>query len=269
MHRIFTIAALALTAIAHPIDLQTLFVPQGGDIYGVTTQAAPNMAGGGNLQTIVQHAASTWERSILDDWTIEIKYGWSDSIGGSLAQYYGWFLPFGGRHLFGRILFNPSFSWYADETPEDNEGFGLYDERYANLGGGAMNIGRRYTQAVGAPAGKFDLLTTALHELGHSFSIGIGAMWDTETADGDIDVISPRRYAGSRIPVANGHLSVDTSVLYYGLSQGERRLLTDVDLAAAMQINEHQIYGDPVPEPAGLLVLSVGFLSMLRRRIIG
>jgi len=267
MHRIFTMVALALSALAHPIDLNTVYVPEGGDIRGVVAQAPPTMTGGGNLTTLVNHAAASWESAIADNWTIEIKYGWSNSIGGALAQYYGWFMPFGdGRHFMGRILFNPDFPWFADNTPDAGEEYGNYVESHQDLGGGEMNVGKRYTSAGGAAAGRYDLLTAAIHELGHSFSIGIGPLWTSEVSDGDIDVVSPRRRAGSRIPVGNDHLALENSVMYFGQATGERRLLTEVDIEAAMEINEHREYGEPVPEPATIGVLSLGLFALLRRR---
>jgi len=196
---------------AGAIDLRPLYVPPGGDIHGVTAQSGPV-----DLQPAMEAAAASWNALILDPWSLTIKYGWSDSIPGVLAQYWGWWLPFGDqRHFQARILFNPSFDWTA-----------------------------------------FDLPTVARHELGHSM-VGVGPRWDSEVADGDVDILAPLNFAGSSFPITEGHLADPTSLMYPFLAPGQVKTITAMDLDVAMQVQGFTQYG-PVPELSTIFAVLIG-----------
>ncbi len=260
-------AALLVSASSQAINIYGTYIAPGGSIYGATSQAAPTLFGGGNLDAIFNQAANAWNSQIGDDWSLEIQYGWSNSIGSALAQYTGWWFPFGDlRHIQGRILFNPTYSWFADATPEEHSEYQLYEETTKDYGAGAMNVGRKFTQATGAAAGRFDLLTVATHEIGHSLSIGVGPRWTGEVSDGDVDVTSPRFYDGAALPVDNSkaHLADPTAIMWYGTGPGERKLISDLDLEAGMQLSGFAV--KPVPEPTGLVVIGAGLAFWARRK---
>jgi hypothetical protein len=83
--------------------------------------------------------------------------------------------------------------WFIDPTPMD-------DAEFAGADAGT----RRYTDPSGAPAGRIDLLTTVMHEMGHR--LGLADAYGAQDRDG---------------------------VMYGYLTKGERRLPTARDAAAA------------------------------------
>lgn len=250
------------------ISLTGTYVQPGGDIYGVTSMGAPStVAGGGDLKTIFDTAANAWNSKIGDNWSLNIKYGWSNTIGNAVAQYYAWWMPFGDqRHFQARILFNPNYSFYADATPGSHSEYQSYSESSRNYGSGEMNIGRNFSNATGEAAGRFDLLTLATHEIGHALSIGVGPRWTNEIADGNITLTAPRYYAGSIIPIdaTEGHLAEQTSLMWYGLAPGERKLISELDLDTGMQVSGFTIR--PVPEPTTMAVIAAGLGFLIRRK---
>lgn len=267
MKKTIIAAALLISASSQAINIFGTYVAPGGSIYGVTSQAAPTTWGGGNITSLFNVAANAWNERSDDNWSLEIKFGWSNTIGNALAQYTGWWLPFGdGRHVQARILVNPNYAWFVDSTPTNHSEFLRYDETVKNYGAGQMNVGRKYTQAQSAASGRFDLLTTLTHEIGHALSIGVGPRWTNEVANGFVDVTAPRQYVGAALPVDNidGHLSDPTSVMWHGLATGERKLLTELDVEAGMQLSGFSV--KPVPEPATVAVIGVGLAFLARRR---
>ncbi len=259
---------LALASVyGQAISITGTYVAPGGSIYGVSSMAAPTMAGGGNLTNVFNHAAQAWNKEIGDKWSLNIQYGWSNSIGNALAEYYGWWFPFGDqRHIQARILFNPKYSWFADATPWESSEYSNYKETSKNHGGGTINVGRNYTGANSEAANRYDLLSVATHEIGHSLSIGVGPRWTNEVADRFVNVTSPRYFVNSAIPVdsSKGHLQDPTALMWYGMNTGERRLISDVDLESAMQLSDFSIR--TVPEPASFAVIAAGLGLLVRRK---
>jgi len=242
--------------------------------------AAPTTVGGGNFQTIFNVAADWWEAAILDVHTVTISYDWGAQGGGTLAAHS--LLTQGGtpnRETSGRIIFDNdgSTSWFLDPTPLQNEEYSTFTRTTQNLGGGVMNIGRVWTGASGNALGNYDLLSTMIHEIGHSLGLSAAnTAFQTEagTNGRDVDVTAPRQFAGSSIPLdsTTAHIDLPTTLMWPFATLSGRVYISDADTLANCQISQFtNCVLDPqlsVPEPGtlGLLAASLGVLGMAARR---
>lgn len=116
-------------------------------------------SGGGSVEGVFNAAADTWESALNDNRHFRITVGWSNLGSGIVAE-----ASFAGTDLFNEIVLSTRFRHFADPTPLQNEEFGLYTETAADFGGGLINSGRVFTTSLHLD---IDLLTTALHEIGH------------------------------------------------------------------------------------------------------
>lgn len=118
------------------------------------------VTGGGDVAAVFTAAARTWESLLHDDRSFNITVGWVSTFSnGVLAAA----AP--GSDRFNEIALSTRLSHYADPTPDESSEFSGYAEFSADLGGGPINTGRGF--AGGPGVNGFDLLTTALHEIGH------------------------------------------------------------------------------------------------------
>ena len=264
-------------------------------LYGVTGDAtAKNEA----VKSVVEAAVQYWE-SAFDNSTRSlsqtIAVTWSSRSPGVLAT--------GGTSWYGGPDFNiangtltldndGSSSFFVDATPWENSEWLKSSLRTQDFGGGAINAERVFYDAADTGTtqivfGHSDLLSVAIHEVGHA--LGFLSSYPRYTAadtgnDGDLDVAG-----GSEIPYTGSHLSYSMSQpsgfpatgwtyggayepadLSASLVQGTRVLLSEADILALAQVQGmDNVNTNPtiIPEPAAAwLAMTFGFLFVTRRR---
>lgn len=242
--------------------------------FGTAGNAPSNSTGAGNLQSLFEAAASYWESAFADPFVLTIEYGWFPRDSSSATHR---LLSEGGsphRETYAAIAFdNDSVSWFLDATPFDNTEYSFFTNYSADLGGGLMNTGREYTGGSGAAA-TFDLLTTAIHEIGHALGLASGNdAFNAETvADLHVNISGTLAYSGAAIPVFSGdaHIDLAHALLRPTRPNGVRRFASEADILVNAQIAQFsQVNLFPViPEPAAWHLIPFGFLfgSLLRFR---
>ena len=241
----------------------------------VATSAPTNAVGGGDLATIVETAASLWEARINDDDTVNIAYGWTHLSGG----FNGFSVNFAGvfpganpsAPADGWILFDADEVrvnsdgqiveqlWFMDPTPAEDNEFGRSVlltaselEAFAPLsdfysGSIPLNLNVASVSGENVFADTEDLLTVALHEIGHNLGLGNGiAEFEVDKTDGDIDIdsnlVQGAEFAVLLDPNAGPHLRIGlmfSSVGFLGTRDGisDVDLLTIASLAGFQDIN--------------------------------
>ncbi len=270
------IIALMILCCAHPQAFGLTIIR---NFVGGTPPATSH--GGGNLVDIFNAAADWWEVAILDAHVLTISYRWDVLTGDTIGNHT--LTGEGGvphRETAATIRFDTEPSnWFLDPTPDEHEEYTTYTEDTADFGAGEINTQRRYSGATGDAVGNLDLLTTAMHEIGHALGLASAndAYQDESWPDNDIDVTAPRPFAGSTIMTtntavpatsgtSNAHLAVSTALLDPFLSSGERVIQSDVDILANAQISQFVNINVAVPEPASLVACVLLAVPAVARR---
>ncbi len=248
-HRIEVSLTVCLAMLTQPeamgLTINSNFIPRGGNLpgIGIALRPAPNTSGSGNLQEIFQVAAQTWERVIQDDFTITLNYGWYPTSPISSSAFHQGVRVGGSpsRQLEGSIAFNNNnanlFKFFLDGTPYSDEEFSEVFESELDLGGGLIGTRRHYWPIGAEVVGTIDLLSTAIHEIGHALGLVGWQFFNDEVTDGDIDItIAP--YTGTSLPVAATHLDISGPMMSNrGRPLGSRRDITQADLLAVCQLS--------------------------------
>ncbi len=176
-------AVLGVSALSQA-GLVIVRVPAGGT--GGTPP--PNVAGDGEIIAIFDRAAAYWEQTFpdpLQNWTVEMQFGWG-AVG---SGYNGLSAQFtlgsaGGtprRILSGAIVFDNSGAthWFADRNPDSNAAYadvqpmgGEFVVPSAPGGIAHANTGIWFVNPTNGDAvDHLDLLTIAMHEIGHGLGM--------------------------------------------------------------------------------------------------
>ncbi len=210
---------------------------------------------GAQLIPVMQAAANYWEDIIEDTWTIDVEFYYDDlsDPNGTLAVHNN-LGTLAGKPTDARVRFDTQTGgverlWYFDPTPTNHSEYNLQQTLYRDLTGtqqtnwfnGAppalLEVGYRGNTAGGAPADAvngFDLLSTAIHELGHAVGLTSNVAAG-QVADGDYDYNSAF-VNGAVMSVDDNSFHIDPTVSLMCSGCGAvnlRRMPTATDVFAA------------------------------------
>lgn len=246
---VMVITGMLLAAAISPVSALTIirqYVAPGEQFESMGAQVTAgqpptNTVGGGNLVDVFNAAADAWERTIRDDHTVTVQFGWSPIPLGSGVHNV---LSQGGvpNRVTNAIVYfdnDRSTKWFLDPTPRENSEYPTVTECFTSFGGGRVNSGRVLSSGVGA-AQALDLLTIAKHEIGHAVGLSTWNMrWASKKADQGVHIKAPRPFPGSMIPTGTqAHLTVAGSLMDGALVTGQRKLISVVDALVIAEMGE-------------------------------
>jgi hypothetical protein len=209
--------------------------------------APANAAGGGDLAAIMSTAAQIWESAYSDPFVLDLYYGWGPS--GDAGTHTMQLSDAAGREVAGVIVFDNSgsVSFFLDPTPGTNEEYKRQTDEYQDLGNGSINVAKVLGSPTGDAAGHVDLLSVALHEIGHALGLSTSnSSFLKQSSGGFLSISDEYPFAGTEIPLARNNSGViahfDANTLVYGsvmsgVNGDERRLPSELDILANAQVS--------------------------------
>jgi hypothetical protein len=246
----------------------------------VTVGVAPDdVRGGGNIDDIMRVAAEAWQKTFHDvagEWRLKINYGWCginpygqefvrttvpDSENGParITEAYICFndLPASGDAISdgqNPVIIGSRFSFFADPKPWTNSAYGPI-QNFSDSTLFKLNVGRVLEDAKGDAIDRIDLVSLAMHKIGHALGIDFDYPdWGNRCVQGqnagcDLDITAGRPFAnqytivftfvgphinsGTYVDSAN----IDTPLMVADPYPSRRVLISDLDALAIAQIN--------------------------------
>jgi autotransporter-associated beta strand protein len=268
---VLSAAALATTLLPAPPAAAVNIVMS----YNAGSSIEPGAdATGANLTAIMTYIEGYYQDIFQDSYTLNISFWWDNAANfsnptGTLAVHQ--LQTQGGvpnRETSATIRFNNSFTWFMDATPENDSEFNMGQTLWRDLTAtqrsndfnfsgtipGTLEVGFSGAAIAGEGAtGATDLLTVALHEVGHA--LGMSEANNTtvaQTADNDYDFNSAYVF-GSTIAAETAtstneaHLDLQFGVMQPTIPQSTRRRPGHADLFAMAAGNAFTSTGLDVP----------------------
>ncbi len=212
------------------------------------------VTGGGQLREIMRVAAENWERIFRrggGNWKVTIEYGWGQLNGSLYAQELKISETGNNPPRIGHscVIFNTNpklpasvLGFFADPTPWDNAEYLEYAAESVPTAYGWLNAARTFSGPTGDAIDRLDMLTIAMHEIGHALGLdgSYSGFLGQFPGYGIFEIKPPRPYAGFTYFINTEPHIVDLGDLPLMISEaprGKRQLISTADALLIAQIS--------------------------------